>query len=186
MKRLFAAVKINPDKAFMDRLHRLESQLKHEKIKWVEDQNIHITLKFFGETEEERIPGISRVLQAVAEKTPVFGLSLKGLGVFGSSYNPKVVWAGIEPYDHLAGLMKMVHTELATIGFEPDRQNLVPHLTIGRIRFLKDKSLFQKILDAEKEIASEAMIIDSFHLYESILRREGPLYIALKTFPLVK
>jgi RNA 2',3'-cyclic 3'-phosphodiesterase len=186
MKRLFTAIRIQPDKAFMDQLHTLEARLRHEKIKWVEDHNIHITLKFFGDTEEKRIPRINSVLQAVAGETPLFDLSLKNLGIFGSSYNPKVVWAGIQPYDELAGIMKRIQEGLKRIGYEPDRQNLVPHLTLGRIRSLADKSFFQKTIDESREISSMPMKVDSFHLYESILRREGPVYLDLSTFFLKK
>ena len=115
MKRLFAAIKIHPEKAFLDQLHLLENQLRHEKIKWVEDHNIHITLKFFGETEENKILEINSVLQSIADKTNSFELSLQKLGIFGSSYNPKVIWAGIHPYDDLVDIMKGLQKELKSI-----------------------------------------------------------------------
>lgn len=186
MKRLFAAIKIYPEKAFFDQLHQLETQLRHEKIKWVEDNNIHITLKFFGETEESKIPEISIVLQSVADKTKSFELSLQKLGIFGSSYNPKVIWAGIHPYDELVGIMKGLQKELKSIGYEPDRQNLVPHLTLGRIKYLIDKSIFQQTIEEFKELTSIPVKVVSFHLYESILKKEGPVYIVLGTFSLQK
>jgi len=186
MKRLFAAIKIHPEKAFLDHLHLLETQLRHEKIKWVEDHNIHITLKFFGETEENKIPGINSVLQSVADKTKSFELSLQKLGIFGSSYNPKVIWVGIHPYDDLVDIMKELQKELKSIGYEPDRQNLVPHLTLGRIKYLADKSFFQQKIDEYKELTTMSVRIVSFHLYESILKKEGPVYLNLKTFPFKK
>jgi RNA 2',3'-cyclic 3'-phosphodiesterase len=186
MKRLFTAIKIHPEKPFLDKLHLLESQLRHEKIKWVEDHNIHITLKFFGETEENKIPGINLVLQKVAEGTRSFELSLRNLGIFGSSYNPKVIWVGIEPYHDLVDIMKNIQAGLKETGYEPDRQNMVPHLTLGRIKYLVDKSLFQNKINDFKELNSLPMEITSFHLYESILKKEGPVYISLKTFSFQK
>jgi RNA 2',3'-cyclic 3'-phosphodiesterase len=186
MKRLFAAIKINPDKAFLDQLLKLNSQLRHEKIKWVEEHNIHVTLKFFGETEEERIPEITRVMEGVAADTNVFSFSLQKLGVFGSSYDPRVIWAGIEPYADLASIMKILRDKLNVIGYKPDRQNVVPHLTLGRINFLKDKKLFQQIIDQNKGISSQEIKVDRFILFESILKKEGPVYLALKTFRLRK
>ena len=186
MKRLFAAIKINPDKAFLDQIHELKNQLQHERIKWVEEHNIHVTLKFFGETAEERIPEINRVLEEVAADINVFSFSLQKLGVFGSSYDPRIVWVGIEPYTELASIMKIIRDKLNVIGYEPDRQNLVPHLTLGRIKFLKDKNLFQQIIDQNKEISTQEFIVDRFILFESILKKEGPVYLALKTFQLRK
>jgi 2'-5' RNA ligase len=183
LKRLFCAIKIRPDKGFISDFRKLKEAFRHEKIKWVEEQNIHVTLKFFGETEEWRIPEIIRVLDRTAKELDVFRISLRGLGIFGSSYEPRVVWTGIEPFRELQNLMQRMQEQLREIGYEPDRQNLVPHLTLGRIKYLKDKSLFRHTLDGFREISSETMTVDSYILYESILHKSGPEYIALKTFP---
>jgi len=186
MKRLFAAIKIQPDRAFLDQFRKLQTQLRHERIKWVEEYNIHITLKFFGETEEGKIPEITRVLEEVAADIIVFSFSLQKLGIFGSSYDPRVVWAGIEPYANLSLIMKLISDKLENLGYKPDRQNLVPHLTLGRIKFIKDKQMFQKIIDETKGISFQEIIVDKFIIYESVLKKEGPVYLALKTFQLRK
>jgi 2'-5' RNA ligase len=183
MKRLFVAIKINPDKYFLDQMHLLKNELRHEKIKWVEDQNIHITLKFFGDTDERKIPEIMNVLKKVADVNPAFGFSLKSLGVFGSRYDPRVLWIGIEPYERLVKLMKDLHAELKPIGYDPDRQNLVPHLTIGRIKEIKDKQLFKGIIEKFREISTPEMMAKEIILFESILKREGPVYLVQGAFP---
>jgi 2'-5' RNA ligase len=184
MKRLFAAIKINPDKTFLNHFSEIQNRLKHERIKWVEDYNIHITLKFFGETEEAKIPEITQVLNEVASSTNAFSLSLHNLGIFGSSHDPRIVWVGIEPYANLESTMKLIRDKLEIIGYNPDRQNLVPHLTLGRIKFLKDKKLFQQIIDQNKNISSQEINVDRIILFESILKKEGPVYLALQTFQL--
>ena len=186
MKRLFAAIKIIPDAGFLSSYGNLRAALQHEQIKWVEEHNIHITLKFFGETEEVKIPLITQILQDVAAETNGFSFSLKKLGVFGSSYDPRVVWAGIEPFEEIASLMTIIRNKMGTAGFEADRQNVVPHLTLGRIKFLKDKSLFQKVMDQNREISSGEMVVDRYILFESILKKEGPTYLALQSFGLRK
>jgi 2'-5' RNA ligase len=186
MKRLFAAIKINPDSTFLDQFLELKNQLKHERIKWVEEHNIHVTIKFFGETAVEKIPGINSVLEEVAAGTNVFSFALQGLGIFGSSYDPRVVWVGIEPFADLVSIMKVMRDKLSLIGYEPGRQNLVPHLTLGRIKLLKDKKMFQQIIDQHKGISSQEIKADRFILFESILKKEGPEYLALKIFPLKK
>jgi 2'-5' RNA ligase len=186
MKRLFAAIKIQSDKAFLSQFHEIQNRLQHERIKWVEEYNIHITLKFFGETEEEKIPEIIRMLGDLSADINVFSFSLQRLGVFGSSYDPRVVWVGIEPYTDLASLMNVIRSKMKVIGYEPDRQNLVPHLTLGRIKFLKDKKLFQQIIGQHKGISSQEINVDLFSLFESILKKEGPVYQTLQIFPLRK
>jgi RNA 2',3'-cyclic 3'-phosphodiesterase len=186
MKRLFAALKIHPDADFLVKYRELRHDLRHEQIKWVEEHNIHVTLKFFGETEERKIAGICSVLKKRSSATVSFDLKLSGLGIFGSSYAPKVIWVGIEPYADLSGLMKNIHADLTGIGFESDRQNLVPHLTLGRIKFLRDKIIFNRTADLFKTISSSGMRISEVILYESILHREGPEYIPLEKFPFIK
>jgi RNA 2',3'-cyclic 3'-phosphodiesterase len=182
MKRLFIAIKIQPDSTFLEQLRLLKTHLHHEKIKWVEGQNIHVTLKFLGDTDGKMIPEIERALNIVAKEHSAFGIRLEKLGIFGSRYDPRVIWVGIDPYDELVSLMQKVHKSLEPAGFESDRQNLIPHLTLGRIKELKDKILFQKIMDQFREISSVKMEVNNFILYESILKKEGPAYIALNSF----
>jgi 2'-5' RNA ligase len=95
-----------------------------------------------------------------------------------------VVWTGIEPYDMLVALMNNLHSDLASVGFEPDRQNQVPHLTLGRIKSLSDRVSFQRTVDRFRTIRSETETIDTIILYESILRREGSEYREVETFGL--
>ena len=184
MKRLFIAIKTEPGKNFIESLHQLQSHLSQERIKWVEEQNIHVTLKFLGDTETKKIPLIQSALSEVLNKRQEFTIQLLNLGIFGSRYDPRVVWTGIEPYLEIVSLMQSVHQSLIPVGFEPDRQNLVPHLTLGRIKEIKDKPRFQKIIDQFREISSLPIMINEVFLFESILKKEGPVYIPLKVFPL--
>ena len=182
MKRLFIAIKIIPDQDFLDQFRQLKTALSNEKIKWVEEHNIHVTLKFLGNTETNKIAEIERVMTSI--RLSAFSFRLKHLGIFGSKYDPRVVWTGIEPYAELVLLMKTVHDALRNIGFEPDRQNMVPHLTLGRVKEISDKHRFQKIIDRFGGIESVEMPVSRFILYESILKKEGPVYIPLKVFEL--
>ncbi|MBL7110834.1 MAG: RNA 2',3'-cyclic phosphodiesterase [Bacteroidales bacterium] len=186
MKRLFVALKINPDTEFLVGFARLRQSLSHERIKWVEEENIHITIKFLGETNEAFIADIKDVLEEIAHSTDDFEFRLNGLGIFGSSYNPRVVWMGIEPYDKLVFLMQRTRQAFTPLGFLVDRQHLVPHLTLGRIKVVRDKLFFQKTVDAFWDLSSQPMQSNSLILYESILRSTGPDYLSIETFPLKK
>jgi RNA 2',3'-cyclic 3'-phosphodiesterase len=177
MKRLFAAIKIHPSAPYIKLFNEITSSLRHEHIKWVEPQNMHLTLKFFGETDEKQIPVISQALEAAVAGSKPFNLKIANTGIFGSRYDPKVVWFGIEKQPELENLAKNIFTELAKQGWVPDRQNFVPHLTIGRIKELKDKPLFQQIINRYNTIDIQQENVTEIVLYESILRREGPLYL---------
>jgi len=184
MKRLFAAIKIHPTEVFTAQYLSLKKSLADEKIRWVDPDNIHITLKFFGETQEHYISNIADALRAAANTVPAFTLNIENTGIFGSSYKPKVIWFGIDPSDELQLLSENVFRELEKIGIKHDRQNFVPHLTIARIKYLQDKKHFQQIIDQHKEGFIQTEEANEFHLFESILRPQGPLYKVIKSFPL--
>ena len=184
MKRLFAAVKIHPSTEFLKTYNSLKSGLRFCRITWVKPESIHITLKFFGETEERRIPDISRVLREVTLRHQPFASELVNVGIFGSSYSPKVIWFGIENAEPLKKLGKDVIQSCDAIGWEPDRQNFVPHLTIGRIKDVPDKLLFQRMIDAHKTDWLQEFSVAEFNLYESILLSEGPVYKVIESYVL--
>jgi 2'-5' RNA ligase len=179
MKRLFAAINIHPSARYISLFNEISSSLRHERIKWVEPENMHLTLKFFGQTDETKIPAIRLALETAVAQSKPFTLKITNTGIFGSRYGPKVLWFGIEKRDELENLAQNIFTELAKCGCEQDRQNFVPHLTIGRIKELKDKPLFQKIIRKYNVVDIQEENVTEIILYESILRREGPLYVNL-------
>jgi|WetSurMetagenome_2_1015567.scaffolds.fasta_scaffold145555_2 RNA 2',3'-cyclic 3'-phosphodiesterase len=186
MKRLFAAIKIQPAPVFENTIKSIASELRHERIKWVELHNVHLTLKFFGETEDNRIPDIHKALSAAASMSSAFTMHINRTGIFGSRYDPRVVWFGIDPQPEMQKLAENVVIELQQAGWEPDRQNFVPHLTIGRIKEIRDKTLFQEVMARYHDAFIQDQPVNGLILFESILKREGPEYIALRKFPLIK
>ena len=186
MKRLFIAIKIVPDQSFTEIYRELIAKLSYENLRFVEPEKLHLTLRFLGETEEEKIPDIDRLMKKSAEANKAFTLNIKNAGVFGSSYNPRVIWFGIDHNEALTHLHTRIETNLTKVGFFPDRQNFVPHLTLSRIKQLKDLKLFQKIIGGfrEKEIMKQDVL--EFSLIESILMKEGPIYNTLNSYTLQK
>lgn len=182
--RLFAAVKIHPSPDLLNIYYKLKSGLKYEKIKWVEEENFHVTLKFFGETPEDKIPGIINELKEAAINSQSFQLYLENTKIFGSSYKPKIVWFGINPCNELQQLHANIQKQLLNIGYEPGSENFVSHLTIGRIKYIQDKNFFQKIIDEYKKTSIQTVEVKKFYLFESILRKEGPVYRVIDTFDL--
>ncbi|MDD4602388.1 MAG: RNA 2',3'-cyclic phosphodiesterase [Bacteroidales bacterium] len=186
MKRLFAAIKIHPSREFLSFYRELRGVLEFESIKWVEENNLHLTLKFFGETEEKYLPLIQKTLEKCAGEMGSFELCLTDLGLFGSTYAPRVIHCGLEPHETMLELMKQLKEDLALAGFEADRQNLVPHLTLGRIKVLKDKHFFKQTLTRYRTVPFTPEKIREIILFESILRREGPQYSVVQSFPFKK
>jgi 2'-5' RNA ligase len=184
MKRIFAAIKVHPSEAFVSLIYKLKHALRNENIKWVETDNIHITLKFFGETEEDKIPEITHQLAQTAKKHNPFNLNIKGTGVFGSVYQPRVIWFGINESKELQKLASDVLNSMATLGWERDRQNFVPHLTTARIKYIDNKAKLKELVEGNKSLEIQEEKVEKFYLYESILRPQGPIYSILETFEL--
>lgn len=184
MKRLFAAVKITPAAEYIRIYNLLKSGLIHERITWVNPTVTHLTLKFLGETDEKLIPSISKALRRTADHSPSLELNIRRTGVFGSRYDPRVIWFGIEENPGLTLLANNTRNELTLAGWPLDRQNFVPHLTIGRIKEIRDKSLFRDVLVRFRDLPMQVQAVKEIILYESILHREGPEYLAMEKFEL--
>ena len=184
MKRIFIAIKGLPDVGFLQVFEDLKNNCRNDRITWVDPKNIHITLKFFGETEEERIPAISSLLSVIAGKHIPFEMKLKGTGVFGSSYKPRVVWIGIDNNPTLISLGQDILDSMESLGFKKDRQNFVPHLTLGRIKHIDDKHRFFDLIGKYKNSVITSESIKELHLIESRLTPKGPLYTVLERYEL--
>lgn len=182
MKRLFAAIKVLPDENLLNLYADLRAMLRNEKIKWVDEKNIHITLKFFGETPEDQIDTICETLDDVAYRHQPLDLKLQNIGIFGSKYNPRVIWFGMEKNPAIESLAGDVIQSLDKAGFPHDRQNFRAHLTVGRIKFINDKRNFQQSIDKFKDVFIQNVEVNEFTLYESKLRPSGPEYSVVEKF----
>lgn len=181
-KRLFAAIHIKPTEAFSDIFNNLKQILGFHIIKWVDPNNIHITLKFLGETPADEIPAITEALRTSTDGIHSFDIKLANTGIFGSYYQPRVIWAGIDASDELLKLTANVVANLEAIGYLSDRQNFVPHLTLGRIKEIKDKAHFQEVLAHFSKFEYQTQHVTGFSLFESNLRKEGPEHTVLEEF----
>lgn len=186
MKRLFAAIKVAPDENFLKIYYGLMKGLHFSKINWVKPDNMHLTLKFFGETSEEKVELINSVISNSVALKASFNIEIKNTGIFGSSYNPKVIWFGTSSSENLKKLAENLLENLDKNGFLRDRQNFVPHLTVGRVKDVGNKLLFQKIIDQYKSLFIQEIQVDSIILFESLLLPTGPQYKKISEFSLIQ
>jgi 2'-5' RNA ligase len=97
-----------------------------------------------------------------------------------------VIWIGIEPNEKLNAFANEILDQMELLGFEKDRQNFVPHLTIGRIKYTDNKKRFQQTIESYQSIYIQEQTIDRFYLIESKLGTRGPTYSTIENFPLKK
>lgn len=154
------------------------------RIKWVETGNLHITLKFLGDTEEKQLADMYDAIGKSIGDAPPFELSLKNLGCFPNIHRPRVIWVGIENgYDGLSDLSKRVEMAVEPFGFEPEKRKFSGHLTLGRV---KDNRNVERLTgDLPKfQIETSIATVSDIVFYQSDLRPQGPIYTPLRAFEL--
>lgn len=178
-KRLFIAIKIEASETLLDIFSDIKTSLRSSRITWVDINNLHLTFKFLGDTDTDIISDLLHITNDISDKHTPFDISISNLGLFGSHYDPKVIWAGIRKNDTLLNIHSELNAQLKSLNIYPDRQNFVPHLTIGRIKGQVDKDVLTDIISDYKDTFIQKSRIEKVSLYESILRPNGPLYIEL-------
>lgn len=176
VKRVFIAIKIEAGQTLLEMMSSLTSGLKTESIKWVNPQNVHITLAFLGDTIEEKIPSISEMLKSRCEGFGSFEIIIKGLGVFKNINDPRVIWTGIEKSEKLARLHNIILEGLNETGIEMENRPFRPHLTLGRIRHMKSVNALQLTIDKYSESVIQNEEVNEVILFESTLFKTGPVY----------
>jgi RNA 2',3'-cyclic 3'-phosphodiesterase len=184
MKRLFIAVRTTPDDNFTKLYSSLRNELEGESIKWINPENIHLTLVFLGSTDESRIPGIEKILKSVCNRTQNFEISLKGFGVFKNISDPKVAWAGLYQSDKLATLRESIAEALLEAGYKIEDRPFSPHVTIGRIKSIKDHDRFKMKMLKYHMTDIQRVPVREVILFESILKQEGAVYKQVSAFSL--
>ncbi|MCX7995439.1 MAG: RNA 2',3'-cyclic phosphodiesterase [candidate division WOR-3 bacterium] len=158
-----------------------EHKDKNLPVKWVEFENLHITLKFIGEIDEKKLDSIFSVLSEVSNKTKRFSISLKNIGCFPGIRNPRVLWIGIgEGAEELIRLALEIENSLVRLGIKKEEKKFHPHLTIGRVKTFCNVENF-----LNQSIQTDKFEINEFVLFKSTLTPSGPIYGRLKTFTLV-
>ena len=182
-KRLFVAISLAEE--IRNELARVQQTLKPfaRDVKWVKIDNVHVTLKFLGYVEFEKIDAIKKTLAASSEGHGAFEILVKGVGFFPNERRPAVFWAGMESPELLA-LQSRVEDSAVPLGFEKEERPCSPHLTLARFR--EPAGLLHLVREAaqfsEREFGK--MIADHLTLYESTLRPQGPIYTPLEQFRL--
>jgi len=158
-------------------------ELKKEapKIRWVKEHNIHITLKFLGETDKKG-PVIEALKQNVS--SPGFSLKFSGLGKFGRGLDLRILWAGISAGKELTGLFNQIETALEPLGFPRETRKFSPHITLGRNRHGRIEEAFSEKLGRYSGHLFGVEEVKSFQLISSTLKLDGPIYRTIETFPL--
>lgn len=159
-------------------LTRAQNQLKASEadVKWVNPEDIHLTLKFLGNVSLELIAEIKKILEELAREHRAFQLEIKNLGAFPKIEYPRVIWAGIAGgSEHSISLAQDLEKRLIKVGFLPEKRPFKPHLTLGRVRSSHKRNQLRELLQSVK-LTPKTMQAEKLTLFKSTLTPEGAIY----------
>lgn len=176
--RAFIAVDIPVSKKVSEVINELKKININAKI--VEIKNMHLTLKFLGDTDENLIDEIEKIIKESIGDTQPFEISLKSMGVFPNQNYIKVAWIGVEDAEPLKTIAETIDKKLHNLGFKKEKRSFSAHLTIARIKSAKNKDKLIQLINKYQNIELQKININKIFLKKSILTPKGPIYTNLK------
>ena len=176
--RTFIAIKIPED--IQQKLGGVQEKLKQSgaHVSWVKPDNIHLTLKFLGNIEDQQIPDVTACIENSVASIKPFQLQVGYAGAFPNVRFPRVIWVGVtdDEADSLKTLQTGLSSCLATLGFQDENERFQPHLTLGRVRSQKNHSNLLRAIEAMVNIWVGQIAVDAVYLIRSELRPTGAEY----------
>ncbi len=182
--RSFIAIELPEDiKAALQQLQNTLKAQSPREVRWVDPGGIHLTLKFLGDVETERLEAITQAISEVTQKMPPFRLVLQGTGCFPNLRRPRVIWVGVQgDLEPLGRLQEGIEESMAALGFAREDRAYTPHLTLGRVREGARGHDVQRLgeqIGALKWQGSGEFSVGSVHLIRSDLTPRGAIYTKL-------
>lgn len=181
--RSFIAIKI--DESLKDKMTEVQSKLSKScaDVKWVERENLHITLKFLGDVSLKKLKEVKSCLNEILPNEKSFKISFSKVGYFPNINNPRVVWIGTENGgEKLISLSKKIEDNFCKIGFKKEDREFKPHLTIGRVKSGYNKDKLKNGINNFCNLEFGEMTVDKIYLMKSTLTPKGPIYEVLEEF----
>ena len=182
--RTFIAIEL--PESVRSALGQIQDQLRkgdYASVKWVAPSSIHLTLKFLGDVDVNKVQFLSEALSEASKGITPFQLNLEKSGAFPNLRNPRVIWVGLAgDIDTLGKLQQNIENALNPLGFPPEGRRFSPHLTLGRVRdkaSSHNKRNLGEAVSALKVASSSSFEVQSVSLMRSVLSREGAIYSCL-------
>jgi len=156
------------------------------KISWVKPENMHLTLKFLGNIQEQQIGQIKQVMSKSCTGISPFSLQGHALGVFPTVNRARVIWSGLSgDITWLEKLYLNLEAGLAQIGFSKEKRPFHPHLTLGRIKIGAKPKLILEALHQHQTFSTPSFTVKEIVLFKSELNPKGAKYTALERVGLI-
>jgi 2'-5' RNA ligase len=161
---------------------QLQEKLPDTPVRWVNSQKMHLTLKFLGDISKKNIGMVEKILHSEASKRQAMEIGIGGIGAFPKMRHPRVIWIGIEAPAELFDLRRGIEDGVARMGYNYDKYDFTPHLTLGRISrkaSARDVRTVGNVLHEFQVGFIGVARIGAVHLYRSDLHPDGAKYTCL-------
>ncbi|MFN3466108.1 MAG: RNA 2',3'-cyclic phosphodiesterase [Candidatus Brocadiales bacterium] len=184
--RLFVAVEV--EDVVKKRFRECQERLREAEadVKWVDVKNIHVTLKFLGYVEEERLTQVKDIINKSVQGIKPFSLRFKGIGGFPKFQRPMVVFITAE--DRMGCLTTMnsrLEEGFQTLGIEKEDRTYEPHLTLGRVKSPRNIEGLVRLMEKYRDELFGEELVSRVLLIQSQLTPKGPVYTKLEEFLLL-
>lgn len=153
-------------------------------LKMVDLSNIHVTLKFLGDIEEDVITEIEKVMINSVSGIDKFTIELKGTGAFPNLNRISVIWVGMVGAEPLIDIANNIDSGLEKLGFGREKRPFRPHVTVARVKGGRHKDRLISTIQEHEDIVFGEMDVDKIILKKSVLTPKGPIYSDMATVTL--
>lgn len=174
--RCFVAVDLE-DERIAERIRGFQEDLAGtgNPMKLVEPENLHFTLKFLGNVVVARVEAVRNALRTL--RFNPFTVEVRGVGYFPGGSRVNVVWVGVgRGEQELKAVYEEVESKLQKIGFQRERRGFTAHLTVSRVKAVRDRARLLKLIEEWRSYVFGSFEVDKVKLKRSILTPRGPIY----------
>ena len=183
MKRLRTFIAVDLGKAIRDRLVSLQERLAQSgaPVKWVEVENLHVTLLFLGEVDERDVPAVCTVVADVCRQHAAFTASVERASCFGNPRRPRTLWVGVGTgKQELCALHDALEPPLLDLGcYRREERKYTPHVTIGRVKTDRPSDTLAAALAKHADWHAGEVLVRELLVLSSELTPDGPIYTVL-------
>lgn len=167
-------------------LAKLQGQLARAQadVKWTEEDNLHVTMRFLGEITEEQRQAIEQLLGTITGRMTPIRMSLAQLGAFPSVSSPRVIWVGMgQGHEELSRIAIELEEGLSVLRVPKEERKFLAHVTLGRVRSPRNRAQLAQAIQELIWHPPEPCWATHLTLFQSTLTSSGPIYTALAKPP---
>ena len=183
MPRVRTFLGIDVGEEIRDHLVSLQEEFAIEApdVKWVERENLHITLLFLGDVDQRETIDICRAAQKAVAEMPSFAMTIEGAGCFPNPRRPRTLWVGVgKGAKEVTAVHDAIETPLLDLGcYRREARAYTPHVTLGRVRGERPGDALAKAIQKHKTWSAGEFVMDEVQVMSSDLTPDGPVYTVL-------